>query len=82
MIFTEFTKKAYKKPELFFEDFALMDAITASCATAAQHGDKYTCAWLDDSTQCNIFTEPVSVCTVTEDIADLIEVPQDAIFSS
>ena len=77
-----FTKKAYQKPKLLFEDFTLMDAITATCAIPAQHGDKYTCAWFDDSTQYNIFTEFVSACTVTEDITDLIGIPQEAIFSS
>ena len=74
-----FTKKAYQKPSLLFEDFTIMDAITVTCAIPAQHGDKYTCAWFDDSIQNNVFTEVVSACIVTEGMYD---VPQDIVFSS
>lgn len=39
-------KKLYKKPELFYENFTLMEAITA-CKVTAQQGDPSQCSWYD-----------------------------------
>ena len=72
-------KKAYKKPELFFEDFTLMDAITASCMVPAQHTDKYSCAWYNDDFGVNIYTQFVGACDYIE---EAYEVGQDVVFPS
>lgn len=38
-------KKTYTKPELFYEDFTLMDAIaTAPCTSRVPHASSTTCA--------------------------------------
>lgn len=72
-------RKVYTNPELFYEDFTLMDAITASCMIPAQHADKYTCAWYNEDSECNVFTEFVSNCEFIE-VAH--EIPQDVVFPS
>lgn len=72
-------KKQYSKPVLYFEDFTLMDAITAACMVPAQHADKYNCAWYSDDFGCNVFTELVAACDYIE-VAH--EIPQDVVFPS
>lgn len=72
-------RKVYKKPELFYEDFTLMDAITTSCMVPAQHADKYTCTWYNKDFGCNVFTESLGTCEYIE-VAN--EIPQDVVFPS
>lgn len=72
-------RKVYTKPELFYEDFTLMDAITNACMVPAQHADKYTCTWYSEDFECNVFTELVGTCEYIE-VAN--EIPQDVVFPS
>lgn len=37
-------KKNYSKPSVYFEDFSLMDAITAGCGYPAQHANQMECS--------------------------------------
>lgn len=40
-------KKVYKRPELFYENFSLMEAI-ASCALTANQNDGASCTYFDE----------------------------------
>jgi len=73
-------RKVYSRPVLVYEDFALMDAISASCLVPAQHENKYTCVWYNEDFDAYIYdTLLVSACEF-EEIA--VEIPQDVVFPS
>lgn len=72
-------KKNYSKPVLIYENFSLMDAITASCMVPAQHTDKYSCAWYNEDFECSIYTQFVGACDFIE---EAYEIPQDVVFPS
>lgn len=72
-------KKQYSKPVLYFEDFTLMDAITAACQVTAQHADQYTCTWYNKDFGVNIYVETLGACEFYEVPH---EVPQDVVFPS
>lgn len=72
-------RKVYSKPDLIFEDFRLMDAVAATCMVAAQHGDKYSCAWYNEDFDCNIYVVELAACEFYEVSS---EIPQDVVFPS
>ena len=72
-------KKNYSKPVLIYENFSLMDAITASCMVPAQHADEYTCAWYNEDFG-NIFT--LGVVAACEWGYEPYEIGQDVVFPS
>lgn len=55
-------KKLYSKPELFFEDFSLMDSI-ASCGTKVG-ATEVTCSWTDPDSGWQIFNNQ-NICDTT-----------------
>lgn len=65
---------------VYYEDFSLMDAISATCILPAQHEDKYACAWYDEAIQKHVFTDFVNTCEVKENLYDIP--PYDNVFSS
>ncbi len=73
-------KKMYQKPELFFENFSLMEAITA-CKVTAQQGDPSQCSWYDaEGFGVNIFTaDTVMTCDY---FMDPFEVGTEFVFGS
>ena len=73
-------KKNYQKPELFYESFNLMDAITA-CKVTAQQGDPAQCSWYDEEGfGVTVFLpETVMTCEVTP---EAFEIPTEFIFGS
>lgn len=72
-------KKLYKKPELFYENFTLMEAITA-CKVTAQQGDPSQCSWYNEEIGLTVFTpETVMTCALPY---EGFEVPTEFIFGS
>lgn len=61
-------KKIYSKPELYFENFALMECI-ASCNTAVGHTEN-TCAYTDPNLGLTIFSN-ADICSYTGECYDL-----------
>lgn len=60
-------KKVYKRPELFYENFSLMEAI-AACGFTAQHESGASCSYYDPDFDLNIFTMGlVETCEVGAD---------------
>lgn len=57
-------KKVYTRPELFYENFSLMEAI-AACSFFAQHATKETCSYYAKEWDANIFiTELGNGCDI------------------
>lgn len=62
-------KKNYQKPELFYEDFRLMDSI-AACAYKVGFTE-YDCTWYSEELGTVVFTNPSQGCLVTpQDFVD------------
>lgn len=58
-------RKQYQKPELFYEDFTLLDAITA-CTVKGGPSSAETCSYYDDGIAMNLFVQGVSpTCELT-----------------
>ena len=57
-------KKAYKKPEIMFEDFSLSGNIASNCESIVGNPSKGTCA-VEGTGGINMFSDSVSACDFT-----------------
>lgn len=63
-------KKVYTRPELFYENFSIMEAI-AACPYAAQHDAMDSCSYYDKNFDCHIFIDGVvDSCEMDGDFYD------------
>lgn len=57
-------KKIYKKPELFYENFSLMEAIATCTVITDTKDDKSVCAYYDEGFGELIFVDGNSGCEI------------------
>lgn len=72
-------KKVYKRPELFYENFSIMEAI-ATCPAIANHGDPASCVYYDVDFEISFFAADVN--GDCEENMNYYEVAADNIFTS
>lgn len=68
-------KKAYSKPQIYFDSFELSQSIAAGCEVIGNMAPG-TCAYIDEETGLSVFVDSISAC------ADLPQpgTPSDAMF--